>query len=62
MLVNIVWQIIKFINFEFWNDENVTGGFGMNIEKGENAVVFVNFVTRNFATIFEKILAIKPLC
>lgn len=44
-----VAKIIDFVDFDFWNDESVAGGFGRDVEKGEGAIVFVDFVARDFA-------------
>lgn len=41
-----VIEVVNFVDFNFGDDESVTGGFGFNIEKSVGAVVFVNFVRR----------------
>lgn len=48
-MIIFVGQIVEFVNFYFWNDESVARGFGVNIEEGEGTIVFVDFITRDFA-------------
>ncbi len=47
--VIFVAKVIDFVDFDFWNDESVAGGFGRDVEEGESAIVFVDFVARDFA-------------
>ena len=48
-LVIFVTEVVDTVDFGFGDDEGVAGGLGLDIEEGEGAVVFVDFVTGEFA-------------